>query len=285
MISVESPRALAERLEAEIVGYRACLIAFSGGVDSGVVAAAAHRAIGDRAVAVTAVSPSLSQTLRVSAERVAHEIGIRHEWLCTEEVADPSYIANDLQRCYHCKTHLYQGLKELRRRYPNAVIASGTNSDDLKDYRPGIQAGREADVKTPLADLGVNKAAVRQLAHYYRLSIAEQPASPCLSSRIAHGVAVTPERLRRIDEAEQWLRARGFVVVRVRLHAGEMARVEVGSEQLPELVASHRAELIKEFRRLGFQAVTVDLEGFRSGSLHQIAMRLSADAGDRLQTE
>ncbi len=246
------------------------VVAFSGGVDSAVVAAAAHQALGNRAVAVTAVSPSLASHLRETAGRVAREIGIAHRWLETDEVQDPNYIRNDSQRCFHCKSHLYQGLQQLPD-FPGFTLVSGTNADDLGDYRPGLEAGRNAKVRTPLADLGFGKSTVRRLAHEFGLSVADAPAAPCLSSRIAYGVPVSEERLRRIDAAESWLRERGFATARVRLHPGEMARIEVPTERLVELVDPElRTELSDRFRELGFQFITLDVEGFRSGNLNQL---------------
>ncbi len=252
-------------------GYGPVVVAFSGGVDSAVVAAAAHQALGNRAVAVTAVSPSLASHLRERPRgRVAREIGIAHRWLETDEVQDPNYIRNDSQRCFHCKSHLYQGLQQLPD-FPGFTLVSGTNADDLGDYRPGLEAGRNAKVRTPLADLGFGKSTVRRLAHEFGLSVADAPAAPCLSSRIAYGVPVSEERLRRIDAAESWLRERGFATARVRLHPGEMARIEVPTERLVELVDPElRTELSDRFRELGFQFITLDVEGFRSGNLNQL---------------
>lgn len=252
-----------------------CVIAFSGGVDSAVVAAAAVRADrrrgGPPSVAVTAISPSVPQVQRDIAARVATEIEIEHVCVATEEMTRDDYTQNDTRRCFYCKQTLYQTLRQVAAERGGLPIVSGTNADDLGDYRPGIEAGRQADVATPLADLGIDKATVRQIAALWRLSVADLPAAPCLSSRIAYGVAVTEDRLRRIEHAESWLSQRGFSPLRVRLHDGEMARIEVAAGDLSRLVQQPLlGDLRTYFTSLGFRAVTVDLAGFRSGSNNQL---------------
>ncbi len=247
-----------------------CVIAFSGGVDSAVVAAAASRA-GNGSVAVTAVSASVAAVQREIAQRVAGELAIEHRWVVTDELSRPGYVQNDVRRCFHCKQTLYGALQAIAGQYGDMPIVSGTNADDLGDYRPGLEAGQLAGVITPLADLAIGKAQVRQIAALWGVSVAELPASPCLSSRLAYGVEVTPERLKRVEAAEAWLAGHGFSPLRVRLHSGELARIEVASDQLSRLVGSPlAAQLLAKFRQLGFQAVTVDLGGFRSGSLNQL---------------
>lgn len=252
-----------------------CVIAFSGGVDSAVVAAAANRADrlrgGPSSLAVTAISPSVPQVQRDIAARVAAEIAIEHLCVATEEMTQDDYTKNDTRRCYYCKQTLYGALRKVAEERGGLPIVSGTNADDLGDYRPGIEAGRQADVATPLADLRIDKATVRQIATLWQLSVAELPAAPCLSSRIAYGVAVTEPRLRRIEQAENWLSQRGFSPLRVRLHEGEMARIEVAAGDLGRLVQEPLlGELRDHFTSLGFRAVTVDLGGFRSGSNNQL---------------
>lgn len=265
-----SPVALADALVARMAQIGRCAIAFSGGVDSAVVAAAAVRA-GTSSLAITAVSASVAQVQRQIAQRVAGELGIDHRWVTTDELSRPGYVQNDVQRCFHCKQTLYAALETIADQYDPMPLVSGTNADDLGDYRPGIQAGRAAGVQTPLADLAIGKAQVRQIATLWNLSVAELPASPCLASRLAYGVEVTDERLRRVEAAEAWLAKHGFSPLRVRLHAGELARIEVAVEQLPRLVQPPLAEqLLVRLRQLGFQAVTIDLAGFRSGSLNQL---------------
>jgi uncharacterized protein len=248
-----------------------CVIAFSGGVDSAVVAKAAQMALGDKAIAVTGVSASLASGELEEAVEVAKQIGIRHEVLRTDELSQAAYTRNAPDRCYHCKSELYGRLTDSLANWNVRWILSGTNADDLGDYRPGLQAASENKVRAPLAECGFTKRDVRELANVWGLSIADKPATPCLSSRIAYGEEVTTERLTQIDQAEQVLRGLGLSEVRVRWHKGEMARLEVPLAALPRLVSEPvRGDLIREFRALGFKYVTLDLEGFRSGSLNQL---------------
>lgn len=248
-----------------------CVVAYSGGVDSAVVAMAAHRALGSRAIAVTGVSASLAQGELQEAVAVAAQIGIRHEVLKTDELANPDYLKNAPDRCYHCKSELYGRLAESLAKWNVRWIVSGTNADDLGDYRPGLQAASENQVRAPLAECGLTKRDVRDLAAAWKLSVSDKPATPCLSSRIAYGEEVTPDRLARIDAAERLLRELGLGEVRVRWHRGEMARLEVPPVALPRLVSDPiRTKLVADLRALGFKFVTLDLEGFRSGSLNQL---------------
>lgn len=263
--------ATAQRLCERIASYGNCVVAFSGGVDSAVVAAAAYRALGERALAVTAVSPSLSRAQLATARDVARQIGIEHREIATDELDRADYTRNDAQRCYYCKQTLYRHLTAIVQETGVGVIVSGTNADDHHDYRPGIAAGSAADVQTPLADLGLDKAAVRQLAGYWNLSVCDAPASPCLSSRVAYGVAVTRERLAMVEAAEAFLAAQGFSPLRVRLHAGDLARIEVANEQLARLLTQPLWEqTVAYFKSIGFRFVTLDLEGFRSGNLNTL---------------
>ncbi|WP_153555715.1 ATP-dependent sacrificial sulfur transferase LarE [Roseimaritima sediminicola] len=262
---------VAAELVARLGRCESCVVAFSGGVDSAVVASAAARALGSRALAVTAVSPSLSAAQLKTARRVAAEIGIEHREVATDEIHDPAYVKNDNRRCFYCKQTLYQHLQQLATALGTAEIVSGTNADDTQDYRPGIQAGRQARVRTPLADLGIDKAGVRQLAALWGLSVRDAPASPCLSSRLAYGVAVTPERLAMVEAAEAFLDQHGFSPLRVRLHAGELARIEVAPEAIVRLLEPPLwQQTVAALRAAGFRTVTVDLEGFRSGNLNQL---------------
>ena len=260
-----------EALLASICRLESCAVAFSGGVDSAVVAKAAAIALGDRAVAVTGTSASLASGELESATDLARLIGIRHEIVSTEELASPDYARNAPDRCYHCKTELYTQLDKLLPRLGVQAIINGANADDLGDYRPGMKAASEHQIHSPLAECRITKAEVRQLAATWELPVWDKPATPCLSSRIAYGEAVTPERLAMIDRAEQFLRARGLVNLRVRYHKGDLARIEVPADDLPQLCdPGTRRELTAELRRLGFKFVTLDLEGFRSGSLNQL---------------
>jgi uncharacterized protein len=248
-----------------------CAVAFSGGVDSAVAAQAAFLALGERAVAVTGVSASLAAGERELAEHVARQIGIRHVVVNTDELSKADYLRNAPDRCYHCKTELYTQLERLLPELGVREIVNGANADDLGDYRPGMQAAAEHRIHSPLADCGLTKAEVRELAAQWGLPVWDKPATPCLSSRIAYGTAVTPERLAMIDAAEQFLRSRGLANLRVRYHQGDLARIETPLADLPRLAApGFREELTAEFRRLGFKFVTLDLEGFRSGSLNQL---------------
>lgn len=248
------------------------VVAFSGGVDSSVVARAAHEALGERCIAATADSASLARTEMAAACDLAQRIGIRHQLIATEEIDDPAYRLNDAQRCFHCKTHLFQSLRRMSEvRDMGWWILTGTNLDDLGDWRPGLRAADENGVRSPLTELGIDKAGVRSLARSWNLPVAEKPASPCLSSRLAYGVAVTPQRLAMIEAAEAEMRELGLTNFRVRMHPGELARIEVPIAQLPQLTErAVRERLIRRLGDLGFHFVTLDLEGFASGSLNRL---------------
>jgi pyridinium-3,5-biscarboxylic acid mononucleotide sulfurtransferase len=252
-------------------GYGRVAVAFSGGIDSTVVAQAAYEALGNGTIAITAVSESLASGELEEAQTLARQIGIRHRVIHTEEFTDPNYMRNDSNRCYYCKSELYGRLEGMLSELGVDVIASGANTDDLGDYRPGMRAASEHGVRHPLQECGLSKAHVRSLAKAWGLPTWDKPATPCLSSRIAYGEEPTPERVRMVDQAEQWLRQRGLHVLRVRYHKGDLARIEVPLKDLPRLVeVGFRAELIAAFVKLGFKFVTVDLEGFRSGSLNSV---------------
>jgi pyridinium-3,5-biscarboxylic acid mononucleotide sulfurtransferase len=260
-----------DRLLETLRGYGRVAVAFSGGVDSAVVAQAAFVALGDAAVAVTAVSDSLAAGELEEAEALARRIGIRHRVIRTEEFADPNYLRNNPDRCYFCKSELYGRLSGLSESLGVDAIASGANTDDAGDHRPGMRAAAERGVRHPLQECGLGKAEVRALARAWGLPAWDKPATPCLSSRIAYGEEVSPERVRMVDAAEQWLRRRGLRLVRVRYHKGDLARIEVPVEELPGLAeAAVREELVASFRALGFKFVTLDLQGFRSGSLNTL---------------
>lgn len=252
--------------------YGSVAVAFSAGVDSTVVAKAAQLACGDRAIAVTALSPSLAAGELDQARELAELIGIRHRIVRTTEFTDDNYVSNPANRCYFCKTELYTQLVPLLPELGVDVIANGANVDDQGDHRPGMQAASEHAVRSPLIEAGLSKADVRDLAHEWDLPVWDKPAMPCLSSRIAYGVEVTEERVRRIDAAEQFLaQLLGTRELRVRLASNETARIEVPLSLLPQLTEDQvRNNIVAEFRRLGFQFVTLDLEGFRSGSLNTV---------------
>lgn len=260
-----------DRLLETLRSYGRVAVAFSGGVDSAVVAKAAHVALGEATIAVTAVSESLAQGELEEARALAEKIGIQHRIIRTEEFADPNYLRNATDRCYFCKTELYGRLSGLLGELGVDAIASGANLDDAGDHRPGMRAAAEKGVRHPLQECELTKAHVRALAKAWDLPTWDKPATPCLSSRIAYGENVTPERVQMIDRAEQWLRQHGLRLLRVRYHKGDMARIEVPLEELPRLAGPElRTELVQTFRALGFKFVTLDLEGFRSGSLNSV---------------
>ena len=260
-----------DKLVETLRGYGRVAVAFSGGIDSTVVAQAAYEALGDATIAVTAVSESLAAGELEEAQELARKIGIRHRVIRTEEFADPNYRRNDSNRCYFCKSELYGRLSGLLGELGAEVIVSGANTDDMGDYRPGLRAASEHGVRHPLQECNLSKADVRALARAWGLPTWDKPATPCLSSRVAYGEDPTPERVRMIDQAEQWLRQRGLRILRVRYHKGDLARIEVAPDDLPRLVELElRGELITAFRALGFKFVTLDLEGFRSGSMNSV---------------
>jgi pyridinium-3,5-biscarboxylic acid mononucleotide sulfurtransferase len=260
-----------ERLLALLAGYESCAVAFSGGVDSAVVAKAAQIALGENAVAVTGTSAALAAGELDAAKELAALIGIRHVVLATEEFANPNYVANHADRCYHCKTELYSRIGDISERLGVRVVVNGANADDLGDYRPGLRAAGEHKVQSPLAECDFSKQDVRMLAADWRLPVADKPATPCLSSRVAYGLQVTPERLAMIDGAERFLRTLGFSELRVRYHADDMARIEVPIDRLPALSQPEtRQAVVDELSRLGFKFITLDLGGFRSGGFTKL---------------
>lgn len=268
-----APDLLARRQRLlEILGsYGSCTVALSGGVDSAVVARAAYEALGPKALAVTAVSPSLAEGELESAQEVVTRIGIRHRLVHTEEYLREGYRRNESDRCYHCKSELYTHLDSVLVEERLSVIANGANLDDRGDHRPGMIAASEHAVRSPLIEAGLTKADVRALAEHWQLPVWDKPASPCLASRIAYGEEATPERMAMIDRAEQLVRELGFRELRVRFHAGELARIEVPSDGIARLMQPEvRARLVNGLQALGFKFVALDLEGFRSGSLNTL---------------
>jgi len=244
------------------------LVAFSGGVDSSVVAALAHDALGDRAVACTARSETLPAAELDDARRVAAEIGVRHEEVTFSELDDPAFRANDGDRCYHCRSMRLSAMFDRARELGIGTVCDGTNASDSGDgHRPGLRAVEELDVYSPLLAHDVPKETVREIARAYDLSVADKPSMACLSSRIPTGLEVTEERLTRIETAERLLRTWGFEQFRVRDHDG-LARIEVGREELPAALTPEFARSVREhFEGLGFDHVTLDLEGYRTGSV------------------
>lgn len=258
-----------ERLLALIGELPSAVVAFSGGVDSSYLVHAAARALGRRVVAVTALAPSVPRIQRDMARAIAAHVGVEHVLIDTSEMDDPRYRQNAPDRCYFCKSELYGRLEELAAVRGWQVILSGTNADDLGDYRPGLAAALKRKVRHPLAEVGLGKREIRELSRRAGLPTWDAPASPCLSSRIPYGQEVTVEKLSQIEAAEALLRAHGFRELRVR-HHGDVARIELGAADLAALAAHpEREAIVRALKALGFRYVALDLEGFRSGSLNE----------------
>lgn len=269
----EALAAKAGRLRDILSGYQSVLIAFSGGVDSAYLAIAAAAALGDRALAVTADSPSYPDTHRRLALTIARDFGFPHDVIHTAELDRPEYRANPANRCYYCKDELYGRLAAIARQRGLAVVVDGNNADDRGDYRPGRQAAREHGVKSPLDEAGLTKHDIRELARAAGLASWDEPASACLSSRIPYGHEVTDERLRQIERAEGVLRELGFRIFRVR-HHDDTARLEIAKAEMPRaLDPDVNARLVSALKALGYQYVSLDLQGYRLGSLNE-ALRL-----------
>jgi uncharacterized protein len=255
------------QLEELIRPLDSAVVAFSGGVDSSLVAALASRALGERALAVTAVSPALATGELDGARAVAAAVGIAHRTITTEELARAEYRRNDRFRCYHCKTELYDRLAAVAASEGYAAVLSGANADDAGDWRPGLRAASEHGVRHPLLEAGVGKEEVRALARELRIPSAEKPASPCLASRLPYGTAVSHEVLAQVDRAEQGIKQLGYRVLRVR-HYGDVGRVELAAEELERALAEP-APVIEAVRRAGYRRAEINQRPFRSGSLNQ----------------
>lgn len=243
------------------------VVAFSGGVDSSLLLRVAHEQLGDRVVAATAVSPSLPSEERKQAATMARKIGVELIVVETDELADPSYVANPPNRCYHCKSVLFAELLQIAQERGVAYVVDGCNVDDLGDHRPGMQAARELGVRSPLVEAGLTKADIRSASQRLGLPTWDKPSAACLASRIPYGTPITEERLEQVAEAERLLRALGVTQVRVRHHGG-IARIEVDPESLP-LLLQNRTSIVDHMRKLGFSYVTADLEGYRTGSMNE----------------
>lgn len=244
------------------------IIAYSGGADSAYLAWAAHRALGENAVAVTADSASLATSHKQDAEQFARRHGLRHEYVETHEFDNPDYVRNDADRCFHCKDELFTCLEAVGRERGIEHIVYGVNVDDLGDYRPGQSAARNHQVNAPLVEAGLTKAEIRELSRRAGLETWDRPASACLSSRVPYGTPVTPETVKTVEQGEEAIRALGFRQFRVRFH-GELVRLEIAKDELPRALTPEMAEAFTAiFKPLGFHYVTLDLEGYRQGSLN-----------------
>ncbi len=258
-----------EQLKAIFVSMEKALIAYSGGVDSTLVAKIAYDSLGDRCLAVTAVSPSLLPEELAEAEEQASVIGIPHQIIETQEMNNPNYTSNPVDRCYFCKSELHDTLKPLAQQWGYPYIVDGVNGDDLQDYRPGIQAAKERGVRSPLAEVGLSKAQVRQLSQELGLSWWNKPAQPCLSSRFPYGEEITLEKLQRVGRAEIYLRKLGYDNLRVRSQ-GDTARIELPSSTIKLFIQNVDLEqVVNYFKTLGFLYITLDLEGYQSGKLNR----------------
>jgi pyridinium-3,5-biscarboxylic acid mononucleotide sulfurtransferase len=271
-VTVISPEVLAKEVELRKLFRElgSVIVAYSGGVDSSYVAFVANEELKDSALCVTGQSASLPEYQRAEIDDAVERFGFTHEWIQTDELENPSYLANNSNRCYFCKDELYDKLGSFGLDRNVSVIVDGSTMDDLGDFRPGRQAAKQHAVRSPLIEVGLTKSEVRELSKRGGLPTWDKPASPCLSSRIAYGTPVTIERLSKIDRGEEILREYGFREFRVR-HHDTLVRIEIAPDEMDQILNKElMAELAGRFRELGFKFVTLDLQGFRSGSLNEV---------------
>ena len=278
MVALLDATALETKEQRLLAGLRSLgrvLVAYSGGTDSAYLAWAAHRALGKNAIAITADSASIPESHKRDAEAFARECGFRHEYIETHEFSNPDYVKNDANRCFHCKDELFLRLEEVGRERAFQHIVYGVNVDDLGDYRPGQKAAKLHQVKAPLVEAELTKAEIRELSRRAGLSTWDRPAAACLSSRIPYGTPVTIETIKTVERGEEEIKALGFRQFRVRFH-GDLVRIEIAKEELERALAPEMASAFTAiFKPLGFHYVTLDLEGYRQGSLNAV---LAADA-------
>ena len=259
-----------QKLFSVLASLQRVIVAYSGGTDSAYLAWAAHQALGENAVAITADSASIPESHKRDAEQFARDCGFRHEYIETFEFENPDYIKNDPNRCFHCKDELFMRLAEVGRERGFEYIVYGVNVDDLGDYRPGQNAAKIHEVKAPLVEAGLTKAEIRELSRRANLSTWDRPAAACLSSRIPYGTPVTLQNVKTVERGEEEIKALGFRQFRVRFH-GELVRIEIAKEELTKALTMEMAQAFTAiFKPLGFHYVTIDLEGYRQGSLNSV---------------